>query len=47
MTHSTARTGPSGRVHATVPPWLAMVQAHADQAQARLDARTTGTDGQP
>lgn len=22
-----------------VPPWIAMTQAHADQAQARLDAR--------
>lgn len=21
------------------PPWMAMLQAHADQAQARLDAR--------
>lgn len=47
MTHSTARTSPSGRVHTTVPPWLVMVQAHADKAQARLDARTTGKDGQP
>lgn len=27
-----------------LPPWLAMVQAHADRAQADLDARTTARD---
>lgn len=29
---------------AIAPPWVAMVQAHADQAQARLDARADQID---
>lgn len=39
MHHSTARTGPSGPARPMpVPPWMAMVQAHADRAEAALAA---------
>ncbi|WP_087483565.1 hypothetical protein [Brachybacterium massiliense] len=39
MRHSTARTGPTGHARPMpVPPWMAMVQAHADRAEAALAA---------